>query len=35
VRLLLWIRLADLKTVKAYDDGSVFNAKAREEEHEN
>lgn len=35
VRLLLWIGLANLKNVKAYDDGSVLNGKAREKEHTN
>lgn len=35
VRLLLWIGLADLKIVKAYDDGSLFNTNAGEKEHIN
>lgn len=32
VRLLLWIGLADLKIVKAYDDGTLFSSHAREKE---
>ncbi|KAH8127758.1 hypothetical protein FP744_10005282 [Trichoderma asperellum] len=35
VRLLLWIGLADLKIVKAYDDGSLFGPNAGEKEHAN
>lgn len=32
VRLLLWIGMADLQTVKAYDDGSLLNGKTGEKE---
>lgn len=35
VRLLLWIGLADLTTVKDYDDGSLLNGKTVEKEHNN
>lgn len=35
VQLLLWMGLADLKTIKAYDDGSLFSGKAGEKEHKN
>ncbi|KAL6899909.1 hypothetical protein GGI43DRAFT_384084 [Trichoderma evansii] len=35
VRLLLWIGLADLKIVKAYDNGSLFSTNAGEKEHVN
>jgi hypothetical protein len=33
VRLLLCLERVILKTIKAYDDGSLFNGKIEEKEH--